>query len=216
MPIKKIETKTLRQKVYEELRQSILGAEILPGEIVSLRSLADKFGVSLLPVREAVWQLESEKILIVKSNKRIEVNKLTAKELDEALDLRLLLESTAVKKACLKRPDDAVEKVEKLCRAMEKYLGKNHKAYLRKNDQFHHTIYSYADSPMLLDLIKRLLARVNPYLYLHAIYGRDLTSAMDCHHKIYAAFAAGDDKNAAAALKRDLKDAARVIRTQLD
>ena len=216
MAIKKIATKTLRQLVYEQLRQQILGAELLPGEIVSFRGLAERFGVSLLPVREAVWQLESEKILVVKSNKRIEVNKLTRKELDEVLNLRLLLESTAVKQACLKRPDSAVAKVERILNAMEKHLGKNHKAYLRRNDQFHHTIYSYAESPMLLELIQRLLARVNPYLYLHAIYGRDLTSAMDCHHKIYAAFAAGDDKNAAAALKRDLKDAARVIRTQLE
>ena len=67
----KITSVTLRQKVYEQLRAKILGAELLPGEIINLRGLADRFGVSLLPVREAVWQLESEKILVVESNKKI-------------------------------------------------------------------------------------------------------------------------------------------------
>ncbi len=60
MGIEKITTVTLRQKVYDRMRTKILRAEILPGQVISLRGLAEQFGVSLLPVREAVWQLESE------------------------------------------------------------------------------------------------------------------------------------------------------------
>lgn len=215
MAIKKIATKTLRQKVYEQLRQRILGAEILPGEIVSLRGLAEKFGVSLLPVREAVWQLESERILVVKSNKRIEVNKLTRDEFDEVLNLRLLLESTAVEKACECRSDHAVAKVETLLKAMEKHVGKNHKAYIKKNDQFHRAIYACAQSPLLLELIQRLLSRINPYVYLHAVHGRDLTSAINCHHEMFEGFAVGDAKKAVAGLQRDLNEAAQAIRPKL-
>lgn len=216
MAIKKIATKTLRQKVYEQLRQRILGAEILPGEIVSLRGLADKFGVSLLPVREAVWQLESERILVVRSNKRIEVNQLTRSEFDEVLSLRLLLESTAVEQACDCRSDNDVVKVETILKAMEKHVGKNHKSYIRKNDQFHEAIYACAGSPLLLELIQRLKSRVNPYVYLHAVYGRDLTSAISCHHEMFEGLAKGNAKKAVAALQRDLKDAGRVIRDKLE
>lgn len=215
MAIKKIATKTLRQKVYEQLRQRILGAEILPGEIVSLRGLAEKFGVSLLPVREAVWQLESERILVVKSNKRIEVNKLTPKEFDEVLNLRLLLESTAVAQACRCRSDKDVARVESILKAMEKHVGKNHKSYIQKNDQFHRAIYACAQSPLLLELIQRLLSRINPYVYLHAVHGRDLTSAINCHHEMFEGFAAGDADKAVAGLRRDLEEAAQVIRTRL-
>lgn len=215
MAIKKIATKTLRQKVYEQLRQRILGAEFLPGEIVSLRGLAEKFGVSLLPVREAVWQLESERILVVKSNKRIEVNKLTRKEFDEVLNLRLLLESTAVEKACQCRSDNDIAKVETILKAMEKHVGKNHKAYIQKNDRFHRAIYACARSPLLLELIQRLLSRINPYVYLHAVYGRDLTSAINCHHEMFAGFAAGDAKKTVTGLRRDLEEAAKAIRPKL-
>jgi len=96
MVIEKITTVTLRQKVYEQLRSKIFGADLLPGEKISLRGLAEKFGVSILPIREAVWQLESENILVVESNKKIQVNHLTAREFEEVLNLRLLLESEAV------------------------------------------------------------------------------------------------------------------------
>jgi DNA-binding GntR family transcriptional regulator len=58
-----IESKTLRQKVYELLKEKILTAEILPGQKISLRNLAVMLGVSLMPVREALWQLESEKVV---------------------------------------------------------------------------------------------------------------------------------------------------------
>ncbi|NNK97203.1 MAG: GntR family transcriptional regulator [Desulfobacterales bacterium] len=216
MVIEKITNVTLRQKVYEQLRTKILGAELLPGEIISLRGLAEKFGVSILPIREAVWQLESENILVVESNKRIQVNHLTSKEFKEVLNLRLLLESEAVDKACKNRPAKAIPKVERILKAMQKHVGVNHKAYIKKNDEFHKTIYTYANSPLLIDLIQRLLARVNPYIYLYAINKRDLSSALGCHHDMLTGFAKGDSKKTIQALHRDLKGAAEWILPQLE
>lgn len=216
MAIEKITTTTLRQQVYDQLRAKVLAAELLPGEVISLRGLADKFGVSLLPVREAVWQLESEKILVIESNKRIQVNHLTGEEFKEILNLRLLLESEAVDKACRQRPDKAVTRVERILKAMQKHVGVNHKTYLHKNDEFHYAIYSYAESPLLMELIERLHARVNPYLYLYAVEGRDLSSAMTCHRDMFAGFAEGDSDITIAALHRDIKEAAAEILPHLE
>ncbi len=216
MGIEKIKTETLRQKVYTQLRTKILGAELLPGEVINLRGLADQFGVSLLPVREAVWQLESEKILVVESNKRIQVNHLTKSQFQEILNLRLLLESEAVTKACQLRKKKAVVRVEKILKNMEKLVGGHSKAYIKKNDEFHQAIYSYANSPLLLELIQRLLARTNPYIYLFAIEGRDLSSAIDCHTKMLEGFASGDSEGVRIALHKDLTDAAATILSHLE
>ena len=216
MGIEKITTVTLRQKVYEQLRTMILGAELLPGEVISLRGLAEQFGVSLLPVREAVWQLESEKILVVESNKRIQVNHLTRAQFQEILNLRLLLESEAVKKACQIRPAKAVGKVEKILNNMKKTVGNNHRAYIKTNDEFHKTIYSYAKSPLLMELIQRLLARVNPYIYLHAIENRDLSGAINCHTEMFEGFSNGDGERTSKALHQDLTDAANFIMPHLE
>ncbi len=216
MVIEKITNVTLRQKVYEQLRTNILGAELLPGEVISLRGLAEKFGVSILPIREAVWQLESESILVVESNKRIQVNHLTSTEFKEVLNIRLLLESEAVDKACQIRPLKAIAKVERILKVMEKHVGINHKAYIKKNDEFHKAIYSYANSPLLINLIQRLLARVNPYIFLYAIEQRDLTSALACHRDMFTGFADGDNEATIAALHRDLNGAAEWILPQLE
>jgi len=141
MAIEKISVKTLRQEVYDQLRDKIISAEILPGQTISLRELAQKFGVSLMPVREALWQLESERIIVIESNKRIRVNTLTAKEMEEALRLRLMLESTAAERACDLRPEEAVPKVKSLLETMETSVDRP-KIFMRRNTQFHFFIYS--------------------------------------------------------------------------
>lgn len=216
MALEKITSVTLRQKVYEQLRSRILDAELLPGEVISLRGLAEQFGVSLLPVREAVWQLESERVLVVESNKKIRVNHLTRKEFTEVLGLRLLLESEAVEKACSKRPQSAVAKVERILLAMEKHIESNHKAYIQKNDQFHKTIYCYAGSSLLMELIQRLLSRVNPYVYLYVIHRQDLSTPSSCHRQMFEGFAEGAADKAVAALQSDLNHAATYILPHLE
>ena len=210
MVIERISVKTLRQEVYDQLRDKIISAEILPGETVSLRGLAERFGVSLMPVREALWQLESERIIVIESNKRIRVNTLTAKEMEEALRLRLLLESTAAERACDLRPEEAIPKVRGILEAMEASLDRP-KIYMRRNTQFHFSIYEYSDSPLLLEMLNRLWARVFPYSYTYAIVNRDKTDAMRSHWEMFEAFTERNKKRLTDALRQDLERAARII-----
>ncbi len=210
MVIEKIAVKTLRQEVYDQLRDKIISAEILPGQTISLRELAQKFGVSLMPVREALWQLESERIIVIESNKRIRVNTLTAKEMEEALRLRLLLESTAVERACDLRPEEAIPKVKRLLEAMEASVGRP-KIFMRRNTQFHFSIYSYADSPLLLEIVNRLWARVFPYVFTYFFMTQDNSKAMKRHWKMFQGLAERNKKKIMDALREDLEAAAGVI-----
>jgi DNA-binding GntR family transcriptional regulator len=137
MVIEKIAVKTLRQEVYDQLRDKIISADILPGNHQPAE-LAQKFGVSLMPVREALWQLESERIIVIESNKRIRVNTLTAKEMEEALRLRLMLESTAAERACDLRPESALLKLKSNWKLYKHADGQG----FMQNSQFHISIYS--------------------------------------------------------------------------
>jgi len=210
MVIERISVKTLRQEVYDQLRDKIISAEILPGETVSLRGLAEKFGVSLMPVREALWQLESERIIVIESNKRIRVNTLTAKEMEEALRLRLLLESTAAERACDLRSEEVIQKVRGILEAMEASLDRP-KIYMRRNTQFHFSIYACSDSPLLLEMLNRLWARVFPYVYTFAILNQDKADAMKAHRQMLEAFVDRDKKRLVDALRQDLEQAAEII-----
>ncbi len=210
MVLEKISVKTMRQKVYDQLRDKIISAEILPGETISLRDLADKFGVSLMPVREALWQLESEKIIVIESNKRIRVNSLTAKEMEEALRLRIMLESLAAEKACDLMPEVEIPKLNRLLESMEASKDRP-KIFMRKNTQFHFTIYSYADSPLLFEIIERLCARVGPYVYSYVIGKHDLSFPMKCHWEMFEGFSEKNKKKIVEGLQKDLETTARII-----
>ena len=145
MKIKKINKETIREKVYNQLRSMIVSGQIYPGESISLQKLSKDFGVSIMPVRESIWQLQSEGVVVVESNRNIRVNKLTIKEMEEVLELRLVLEAIAAEKACELRPEKAVQKVKNLLEALGGATNDLRK-YLKINSEFHFTIYSYSNS----------------------------------------------------------------------
>jgi len=210
MKLNKVDGKTLRQKVYDKLRHGIITGKILPGESIKLRDVADQFGVSLMPVREALWQLESEKVIVIESNRSIHVNGLTAREMQEAIEIRLMLETLAAQRACERRPDSALPKVKRLLQDMQASLDKP-KRYMMKNNQFHFAIYSCSDSAILLQMIDWLWARVGPYVFIHATKVEDLSPTMKCHEDMFEAFAKKNKEMMTDALQRDLKSYARFI-----
>ncbi|MFV0439295.1 MAG: GntR family transcriptional regulator [Desulfopila sp.] len=215
MVIEKIPTTTLRQQVYLQLRSLIQKAELLPGQTITLRQLADSFGVSIAPVRDAVWQLASDRVLVVEDNKRVLVNSLSAEEFGELLELRILLEGKAAIKACLNPRPKPIETMQGLLTRMEDSVSGNFREYIQANDEFHNAIYTHADSPVLLDLIVRFKYRVNPYIYLHAVIEHDLSAALECHRQMLSSFVTGDAMTLVSAIKQDLEGAAAIILPEL-
>ncbi|MFQ6079754.1 MAG: GntR family transcriptional regulator [Thermodesulfobacteriota bacterium] len=215
MKLAKIKAKTVRHMVYEQLREKIISAEILPGEQISLRDLAGKLGVSLMPVREALWQLESENVIVIEMNKSMHVNNLTPTQMDEILRIRLVLEAMAAERACDLRPESALPKLERLLCEMDRSVT-SPKRYLEKNRRFHFTLYSLADSPILLDMIDGLWARVGPYLYIVTQRSRNLSTSMKYHYEIFDGLVKRDKKRIVAGLHGDLETAAEVMKPLLD
>jgi len=215
MPLEKIEKKTLRRRVYEVLKEQMITAEILPGEKISLRSLADKLGVSLSPVREALLQLESERIVVIESNKSIHVNNLTQDEMEEVLKLRIMLETLAAERACDSRPDSLLPEIAGMLTKMRDSMDEPI-VYLRLNQKFHFTIYRQANSPILFDIISNLWMRIGPYIFLHARVRKDVSLAMKHHQAIYDALAARDKSGISKAIEEDFLTGAASMRNFLN
>lgn len=210
MALQKIEGKTLRQMVYDQLKGKIISAEMPPGEQIRLRSLAEELGVSLMPVREALWQLESENVIVIESNKSMHVNNLTPKQMEEVLRIRLNLESMAAEEACKLRPGSALAPLEHLVTEMYSSL-EDPARYLEGNRSFHFALYKLAESPMLMRMIGLLWARVGPYSYLYTPL-KHLSVAMKYHEAILGALMKRDKKAIAGALRADLQAAADLIK----
>jgi len=210
MAFKKIDNKTLRQKVYEQLKEKMISAEILPGEQISLRELAAKLGVSLMPVREALWQLEAERIVVIESNRKMWVNRLSPKDIEEILRIRLKLETMAVEMACDLRPNSVLRKIRSLLSDIHAAVEIPNE-YLRTNREFHFIIYSLAESPILFDLIRGLWTRIGPYISLVTRERKDIITSMDFHDAMYEGLAERDKGKISKAISDDLTTAAKVI-----
>jgi DNA-binding GntR family transcriptional regulator len=189
MALLRIDNKTLRQKVYEQLKQKMTTAELLPGEKISLRTVALQLGVSLMPVREALWQLEREKAVVIEHNRQISVNQLSTAEFDEILELRLTLECKAAGEACSRRPESAPAAIKQRLDEMAATTSDS-KQFLKCNHDFHMSIYAYSGMPNLIDIIENLWTRVGPYIYLATMSEQDMHRSMGFHSRMYDALCA--------------------------
>jgi len=210
MNIEKISPKTIRQQIYDQLKKKIISAAIPPGQVMTIQGLANEFGVSVMPVREALWQLESEKVIVIESNRRIFVNTLTRKEMEEALNLRLILEPIAAERACDRMDDVGLSRLKQIVETMESAFEETDK-FFSLNIDFHFAIYSSADSPMLLGMIDALWARVGPYLAINWGEKGHHTSVIQSHRLMYEALSRRDKEKLKELLAEDLRVAARTI-----
>ncbi|MDA0832612.1 MAG: GntR family transcriptional regulator [Planctomycetota bacterium] len=83
---------TLSHQVANTLREEIIAGELAPGAMVAEIPTAERLGVSRLPVREATLMLEREGLLVFEGRGRRRIRSLTARDLQEILDIRLMLE----------------------------------------------------------------------------------------------------------------------------
>ena len=97
-----IERETLHERIYRELRRSLMAGVVRPGQPLSYRSLADALGVSPMPVRDAVRRLIAERALEALPNRTIAVPNLDAERIGEIYKMRISLEGLAAEEAAAK------------------------------------------------------------------------------------------------------------------
>ena len=90
--------RSLREEITAILRGAVMTADLVPGTVYSAPSLAERFGVSSTPVREAMLDLAKEGLVEVVPNKGFRVVSLSAAELDDLTQIRLLLEVPVVRR----------------------------------------------------------------------------------------------------------------------
>jgi DNA-binding GntR family transcriptional regulator len=163
--INAIQTPTTQEMVYRELERAIVTARIKPGEKLVAEKLARQMGTSRIPVREAIGRLEARNFLTVQPQKGTTVNELSEKKLKEILEIRLMLERSAARKAAIAANKDTVDDLDRLNR---QYIAaqqeKDSDRTLSVNREFHFTIYRGANMPILMSMIRESLGSGQPVL----------------------------------------------------
>lgn len=202
---------TIQEHVLEKLRELILNGGIEPGRTVTVQSLSEAFGVSAMPVREAMHRLVAEKALTVVAGRSVGIPPLTAERLEDLRRVRVEIEGTAIKWATsLISPEDLAH-LESLIEEMDLARVECDRArYLPANRDFHFTIYRAAASDALLTIIESLWLQIGPYISFLTASNNWGTSAVE-HRAMYTALKRRDQAAARRALQADIDGAASAL-----
>jgi len=204
---------TLGANVLLQIKELILGGQLMPGEQLSLRSMAEALGVSVMPVRAAVYQLVADQALEVAPNRSVRVPTMTADQFREITAIRLQIEGYAVEQAALRVTPSLVRSLRKLNAALSKAMARGDTGrsdIVRLNKDLHFSIYETAAMPMLIKIIETLWLRIGPVLNYDLRAGSERTDkriAVAHHARMIDALAAKDADAARDALKSDIESA---------
>lgn len=184
---------TAAQHALEELRRAIVAGELRPGQRVGQEEIAERLGVSLAPVREALAALEQEGQLTYKPRRGYFVTELRLEDLREIYELRTLLEDRAARRAVPLLDKDALERIELAAReVVEAAAAGDVAAELGANRRFHFALLEAPGQPHAMRLIRQLWDSTETYRALYYNSPSERTEAVRAHERIVAALRAGD------------------------
>ncbi len=179
--------------IYATLRHRLILGELRPGASLSIRTLAEEFEVSAMPVREALRQLASEEALIGAAKKAYRVPDLSPDEAANLFFVRSILEGAAAELAVENMTARNLRNLARLATETDAAWATGQPdRYIAANYKFHRCINDRAGNTSLEKMIAGLYARTGPWL-AHGV--ADLISAdtaQDGHRKIVDAFASKD------------------------
>ncbi|WP_061171500.1 GntR family transcriptional regulator [Caballeronia hypogeia] len=203
-------------RVYAQLRQAIMSGRIAPGQLLSLRSVAEAVGSSTMPVRAALTRLQAEGALIDGPGRALMVPPMTLELLEELRDVRCALEGAVAKRAASRMTRAHLEALQAIFDTMNAQVeAGDAPAYLRSNFGFHIAIYTHGASDLTLATIQNLWMRIGPFLNLVAPDIPHMRLSMVAHRLIVEALWRGDGEGARAGIEKDIGDAAADLRERL-
>ena len=198
----------LRDKVAQAIRSAILSGRFAPGERLVEERLAEEFGVSRNPIREAIRTLASEGLIEVTSRRGAVVASLSPEEASEILEVRAALEGVNARFAARRRDPVILQRLERVLERGSAAIETGNEAELtRLNDEFHDCLALAGHNRMLADLMKTLRDRSAP-LFRGATRTFDRNSWAE-HADILRAVIAGDAELASLLAHRHVVNAAR-------
>ncbi|MCF7890308.1 GntR family transcriptional regulator [Candidatus Bipolaricaulota bacterium] len=127
--------------VYNILLENIIRGKLSPGTRLKEKRLADEFGVSNTPVREALKKLKREGLVETRSHKGSYVTQVNEEEAKEIYEIRESLEGLAAKRAVKKVSEEQVNRLKEIIQGMEDKLTEDDlKGYGQLNEKFHNKL----------------------------------------------------------------------------
>ncbi|MGX7677722.1 GntR family transcriptional regulator [Jatrophihabitans sp. DSM 45814] len=159
---RRLRRRTTSDTVADELRAAIVRGDFVDGMELNQVDLAREFGVSRVPIREALRQLKAEGLITSEPHMRAAVVGHTLERVVEILELRIMLETYLLGRSASRMTPENLAALREMTVKMTR--SRTHDEWLNLNTEFHDALYSYADAPIAQDLAHQLTLRVQRYV----------------------------------------------------
>ena len=184
---------TAAEHALRRLRAAIVAGELAPGQRVLQEEIAERLGLSLAPVREALRVLEQEGQVSYRPRRGYFVTELNIDDLEEIYELRRILEARAARLALPALDDDALDRVQAAARACETAAQAGDvAAELEANRRFHFGLLEAPGRPHTMRLIRLLWDSTEAYRALYYNSPDERLAAVQAHVRILEAVGRAD------------------------
>lgn len=201
------ERTTQTDRVYQEIRNALLGGELPEGKSLSHVALARQFGVSRIPVREALQRLEAERLLVSRPYRGHRVPPLDVEELEELIEIRILLEVMALRRHAVKLGMAEIRELQALNRSLAHQDDPNE--WLHGDWEFHRRLAG-GNTPSA-EFTGDIRRRIHRYLNAAGHMGDRHEGAVKEHGRILSALEAGDLDGAERHLRRHIDSTGKAL-----
>lgn len=207
---------TISSYVLNTIREAILAGRYPLGSKLDQQALAAELGVSVIPVREGLRQLEAEGLVRIYPRRGAYMAEPSVDEFQEIYLIREVLEELATQLAIPNLSSQALEKLSDIIQQMERAIAVNDFIVLPELDRkFRFTIYDASLRPILLGMLSSLWDRASLYRRLYTRLPDHAPQVLAGHKKIYAACQAGDAVAAGQAVREYIRQSAGEILEKL-
>lgn len=191
----------ISQRLRDQIENEILTGQFAPGDRLDEVALANRFGVSRTPIREALLQLSAAGVIEVRPRRGAIVANIGAGRLIEMFEVMAELEGLAGRLATRRHTDVDIQAILDAHEACRKAAGAGDSdAYYYENERFHFAIYHASHSQFLIEQCSALHRRLKPYRRLQLRVRNRVARSFAEHEQFVAALSAADADQAGRAL----------------
>ena len=205
--------KTMAGAVAEDLRRRIINGDFASGFQLRQDALAAEFGVSRIPVREALMQLEAEGLVKIHPHRGALVSELSVEEIEELFDLRAVLEPRLLKASAPRLTGEDYGRLNAILREFSLALEAQHVSrWGELNTELHMVLYRHAGQPRSLSIVANLLQECDRHTRLQLSLAGKRERAEAEHAELIRLCAGGEVRAACALLKTHIGNAGQSLR----
>lgn len=198
-------TRHAAPQVVEALRAAIISLELAPGIALDRADLAQRFGVSQTPVRDALIRLSEEGLVLIRAQYTTQVSRIDVPAAREAHFLRRSIEIEIARQLATAHDAAVIDELRtQLSRQADLAANKDFLGFIAADKEFHRLMYVAAGLPRLWSVVVRMSGHVDRLRLLHIPTTGKTGSILSAHQAILAAIESQDAEAAQAAVRDHL------------